>query len=333
MKISHFLVTGGNSFIGRHLINILIQKGVKISILVRNKKDIPIKWNNNYIKILDGDITSKSSLKAIYNSDVDVIFHLASYVHRKPKSEDEIRYVFKVNVEGTKNLLDSLCPTVKHIVFFSSVSVYGIESGFDIDELVKTDPVTTYGITKLKAEAIIRDWGKEENVKTTSLRMPLVYGPGNKGNIYKMVEAIDRGRFVMMGRGENKKSMVYVGNVTDAALAVVDRQRANNEVYVVTDGVDYTVKDLYETIAKGLGKKPLPFYIPISIAKGLAKIGDVGGNIIRKSLPFNSEVLGKLTSSLTFSPRKIQEELDFKPRYNLHNTINETIKWYKNSKL
>ena len=102
----------------------------------------------------------------------------------------------------------------------------------------------------------------------TSLRLPLVYGPGNKGNIYKMIEAVDRGRFVMIGRGANRRSMVYVGNVVDAAISVVNNSRADGSVYIVTDGIDYSLKDLYDTISKSLGKRPRSFFIPM-LGKGI----------------------------------------------------------------
>jgi nucleoside-diphosphate-sugar epimerase len=134
----------------------------------------------------------------------------------------------------------------------------------------------------------------------------------------------------MMGNGSNKRSMVYVGNVVDAGIAVIDRKVTDAKVYVITDGVDYTVRDLHKLIAKGLSKKPLPFYVPMGIAKLLAIAGDIASRITGKSLPFNSDVLGKLTNSFLFSSHRIQEDIGFKPKYNLYNTIDETIKWYKN---
>jgi nucleoside-diphosphate-sugar epimerase len=71
------------------------------------------------------------------------------------------------------------------------------------------------------------------------------------------------------------------------------------------------------------------YNIPISAARGLAYMGDIGGRIIRRPLPFNSEVMGKVTGSLTFSSKKITQDTGFIPKYNLYNTINETIIWYK----
>jgi len=321
------LITGGNSFIGRHLVNALIKEDVDVSIVVRNQKNIPASWESA-VKMYEGDITKKGFLKGT-SDDVDVIFHLAAYVHKETISGEEKKQAHEVNVEGIKNLLESVGPSVKHVILCSSVSVYGNTEGVVIDETTQTKPITPYGRTKLESEEILKKWGKEKGIKTTSLRLPLVYGPGNKGNIHKLIEAIDQNHFVMIGKGADKRSMVYVGNVVDAALSVVDCDSADGQVYLVTDGIDYSIRELCETIARELNKKLPSFYIPLIIAKGLAIIGDIGGFIIRKSMLFNSQVLNKLTGSLLFSSRKIQEEIGFKPKYNLHNTMNETINWYR----
>ena len=134
----------------------------------------------------------------------------------------------------------------------------------------------------------------------------------------------------MIGTGENKRSMVYAGNVVDAALKIVNNKDADDKNYLVTDGIDYSVIDLYKTIAKELGKRTSPFYIPMSIAGGIAWFGNIAGSILGKPVPFNSEVLEKLTGTLTFSSEKIRKEIGFQPKHNLYNTIAETIRWYKN---
>ena len=325
--INSALVTGGNSFIGIHLVSELIRRDVNTTVYVRSIKTIPEEWIGK-VKVVEGDIIDNNSLLNL-GDKFDVVFHLAAYVHKTPKSDDEKKYVFAVNVEGTKNLLESLSDSVGNIVFFSSVSVYGNDMGRNLDEDTSTNPTTLYGKTKLSAEQLVIDYGNKHKFKTTILRLPLVYGPGNKGNIYNMIKAIYNRRFVMMGRGRNKRSMVYVGNVVDAAMAVLNTEVSDGKVYLITDGIDYTVRDLYKLISKGLGRNPLPFNVPMGIAKMLAMAGDIGNKIIRKPLPFNSEVLGKLTDSLTFSSGRIQKDIGFKPKYNLYNTIDEIIRWYK----
>ena len=103
-----------------------------------------------------------------------------------------------------------------------------------------------------------------------------------------MIEAVDRGRFAVIGRGDNRRSMVYVENVVEATLAVASRRDLPGDLYIVTDGADYSVRELYEAIARGLGRRPLPFGLPLFVATLLARMGDFGGLVAGRALPFNS---------------------------------------------
>lgn len=332
-EVINALVVGARGFIGRYLVSKLIEKGGCVTVLVRSIQNVPSGWISA-VKIWKGDITEKASIAGICkNNNIEVVFHLAAKVHDLSEIDDTSGEHFAINVEGTRNLLNE-CSTscLKHFIYFSSVKAMAEESSETLDETFLSNPTTPYGESKLTAEKLVVEYGKKHGFKTTSLRLPLVYGPGNKGNIYKMVEAVDKGRFVMVGRGKNKRSMVFVGNVIDAALFVVGRSVTDGKIYIVTDGIDYTMKELYETIAKRLGKRPLPFYLPMCIAKKLAWAGDIGRNILKSSLPFDSGVLKRLTEPFTFSSFRIYKDVGFKPKYNLYNTIDETIKWYKSSR-
>lgn len=327
------LVTGASGFIGRYLTNRLIEQGADISIFVRNRKKIDKRWAKN-VKVYRGDITDKKSLLVV-SKDIEVIFHLAAaYIHKTPKSEEEKKYVYKVNVDGTKNILETFVPSLKHFIFFSSISVYdGVDNSDELDENSKVKPNNTYGESKLISERLIAEYGKKHGFITTSLRLPFVYGPGNKGNIFKMIEAIDKRRFILMGRGDNRRSAVYVGNVVDSALLVVGNEIATGKNYIVTDGINYTVKELYTAIAESLGRKIIPFYMPLWLAKTFAKMGDSIEKFSKSPFLFNSEVLRKLTASRCFSSKKIQEEIGFIPKHNFYSTINETVNWYKKTRL
>lgn len=319
------LVTGANGFIGQHLVQKLQKQGYNVNALVRNRENFSITSN---INIFEGDIFNRNILKKSVD-EVDVVFHLVAKTHDL-SGIDNTKDYFRINVEGTRNLLDACSGfKIKHFIYLSSVKTMAEESKHTLDETYDCTPTTPYGESKLVAESLVADYGNKHGFKTTSLRLPLVYGPGNKGNVYKMIVAIDNGKFIMMGKGENRRSMVYVGNVVDAGIAVIDRKVADTKIYLITDGIDYSVSDLYKLIAKGLGKKPLPFYVPMGIAKLLAITGDIGSKIVRMPLPFGSDILGKLTDSLTFSSRRIQEEIGFIPQYNIYNAMDDTIRWYK----
>lgn len=321
-------MVGASSFIGQHLIRKLIDKGDHVTGLVRNRPDKAEKWMKD-VKVVSGDITEKRSIAGLCK-DIEIVYHLAAKVHDFSNKGNNADEHSAVNVSGTKNILDECIHFgIKHFVYFSSVKAMAEERGNNLDETFSHSPETPYGKSKLEAEKIVEDYGKKYKFRTTSLRLPLVYGPGNKGNIYKMIEAVDRGRFVMIGRGANRRSMVYVENTVDAAISVLNNSVADSSVYIVTDGIDYSLKELYDTISKGLGKRPRSFFIPMGLARGFAVIGSIAGSIIGKQVPFNLNILDKLTGTYTFSSLKIQRELDFKPRYNLYNTISDTINWYK----
>ena len=321
-------MVGARSFIGQHLIRKLIANGDHVTGLVRNRPDKAEKWMTD-VKIVSGDITEKRSIAGICK-DIEIVYHLAAKVHDFSNKGNTADEHFAVNVSGTKNILDECIHFgIKHFVYFSSVKAMAEERGNNLDETFSPSPETPYGQSKLEAEKIVEDYGGKYKFKTTSLRLPLVYGPGNKGNIYRMIEAVDRGRFVMIGRGANRRSMVYVENVVDAAISVVNNSRADSSVYIVTDGIDYSLKELYDTISKGLGKRPRSFFVPMGLARGFAVIGDIAGSMIGKQVPFNLNILEKLTGTYTFSSLKIQREIGFTPRYNLYNTISDTINWYK----
>lgn len=321
-------MVGTRSFIGQHLIRKLIDKGDHVTGLVRNRPDKAEKWMKD-VKVVSGDITEKRSLAGLCK-DIEIVYHLAAKVHDFSNKSNTADEHFAVNVSGTKNILDECIHFgIKHFVYFSSVKAMAEERGNNLDETFSPAPETLYGKSKLEAEKVVEDYGGKYKFNTTSLRLPLVYGPGNKGNIYRMIEAVDRGRFVMIGRGANRRSMVYVENAVDAAISVVNNSRADSSVYIVTDGIDYSLKELYDTISKGLGKMPRSFSVPMGLARGFAMIGSIAGNLIGKQVPFNLNILEKLTGTYTFSSLKIQRELGFKPRYNLYNTISDTINWYK----
>ncbi len=130
-------------------------------------------------------------------------------------------------------------------------------------------------------------------------------------------------------RGDKCRSMVHVGNVVDAALTVAGNRNCPSELYIVTDDMDYTVRELYETIAEGLGRKAIPFGVPLGAARFLAVLGDIGGRATGRPIQFNTDTLRKLTTPLIFSSERLRRDTGFIPKYNLNNTIKEIIHWYR----
>jgi nucleoside-diphosphate-sugar epimerase len=134
---------------------------------------------------------------------------------------------------------------------------------------------------------------------------------------------------MMIGSGKNRRSLVFVGNAVDAALSVSGRIDRSSKTYIVTDGIDYSLRDLYAAISRGLGRKASSFYLPRGFARCAALTGDAIEFVTGLRSPFNSHSLEKLTNTFTFSSGRICSELGFRPRFDLYNTMGDLIRWYR----
>ena len=144
---------------------------------------------------------------------------------------------------------------------------------------------------------------------------------------------MDRERFFLVGDGSNLRSMVYVDNVVDAALCSAMAGQPGCKTYIVTDGVDYTLKAIYQIFASALGRTTRSIFIPFRFAKIAAKVGDVGRQVTGRRMPFNTDMFQKLTGSLVFSSALISNEIGFHPRHTfLKTAAAETIQWYRCSR-
>ena len=286
MKI---LVTGATGFLGKKIISELKNHDVR-SLSRKNS------WYNF-------DIASQVPE---FQDDFELVIHAAGKAHVIPNDEVEKKQFFEVNVLGTKNLLVGLSKSKipSKFIFISSVSVYGLQAGEDIDEtspLLATNP---YGKSKIEAEMLILKWCFENGIKLTILRLPLIVGSNSQGNLAAMIKGIKLGYYFNISGGTARKSMVLVSDVTRILLKVAEI----GGIYNLTDGIHPSFCELSKSISFKFGKSFVP-NMPLSIALLFAKIGDVLG----KSAPINTEKLTKLTSTLTFDDSKAKNAFEWNP--------------------
>ena len=150
-------------------------------------------WGQS-VTVVEGDVRDASLMKTAAVG-VDTVFHLAGKAHALSEvRKDEADY-FSINVDGTRNVLEGVAAGEVRKVVFSSVKAMGEESLACLDESVEARPTTAYGRSKLEAEQLALEYGQRAGLHVVCLRLPLVYGPGNKGNLFRMISAIDRGLF------------------------------------------------------------------------------------------------------------------------------------------
>ncbi len=325
--IHRALVTGAGGFIGQHLVKQLREKNIDVRALIRSH---PTSFSAD-VELVQGDLRDFSNLQQM-TKNCDTIFHLAGRTHALDEiDENEIEYR-SINIEGTRNLLEaSLKGGIKRFVFFSSVKAMGEKTTGCVDESHPAQPLSSYGRSKLEAEQLVLNFGKKHSIHTVCLRLPLVYGIGNKGNIFKMISAIDRGFFPPLPPMTGRRSMVHVSNVVEAALLAAVTPEADGQRYLVTDPTPYTSRQLYEIIRQELGKPTPRWHIPLGVLKLLGKIGDLFGKIRGKRFLFDSQALEKLTEESWYSSEKITRELGFKASFTFPNTLKELITWVHTS--
>jgi len=283
------------------------------------------------MEVIEGDVRNVHAIKVV-TAGVVTVFHLAGRAHALSEIGGDEALHQTINVQGTRNILEgAVAGGAKQFVLFSSVKVLGEGASGCLNESVEPAPVTAYGRSKFEAEQLVLDYSQRLILHASCLRLPLVYGPGNKGNLLQMISAIDRGFFPPLPEVSNRRSMVHVTNVVEAAVLVANYPAANGQCYIVTDGRSYSTCELYEMICKGLGKRIPRWYVPLKSLKALGRIGDFIGLVRGRRFLFDSDALEKLIGSAWYSSEKISRELGYRPSITFEDALPELIAWYRKS--
>jgi UDP-glucose 4-epimerase len=323
------LVTGAAGFIGTELLNQLSAKRVRIRALVHSR---PLDCApSSSIEVVHSDIEDAEALQAAVQG-VDTVFHLAARAHlfgQRPRRRNEYD---AINADGTRKLLQAATRAgVRRFIFFSSVKAFGEGSPADrpLDEDSLARPTSPYGRSKLTAEEIVRDSDQEEGIRCTCLRLPMVYGPHRDGNLFRMIQTIERGIFPPLPETGNRRSQVHVRDVVQAALLAASSDVALGQTYIVTDQCEYSTRQIYEMVCESLGGQVPRWSCPAALLRVAGHVGDIIGTIRRRPFVLNSQVVGKLLGSAWYDSSKISRELDYRPTTTLQASLPALITWYR----
>jgi nucleoside-diphosphate-sugar epimerase len=318
------LVTGASGFIGRVLARALHERGYAVRGLMRTAVAGP--WDECVCCDLSSGTLSPALLEG-----VSVVFHLAGNAHaERPMGQDEDALHEATTVRGTRVLLDAVRNAgTRSFVFFSSVKAMGEGTQGEWDESMTPRPTTPYGRARLAGEQAVSEAGRITDLHVCNLRLPMVYGPGGRGNLPRMIRAIDRGRFPSLPETGNRRSMVHVDDVVQAALLAAGDVRARGQTYLVTDGSAYSTRDIAVLIYMALGKRPPNLTVPWTLLHAAARTGDWLGSVRGKRVLFDSTVLEKLMGSAWYSSRRITTELGYQPTKNLRDGIEAMVATYR----
>lgn len=317
MYNQHLLLIGGSGFIGTYLIDTLDN----LCDIHNLDKRESLKYNS--LTEL-ADTRNFKLLNEKINGTIDWVVLLAAE-HKDDVSPVSLYY--DVNVEGTRNVLKAMdAKGIHKIIFTSSVAIYGLnKNNPDIDH--PADPFNDYGRSKWQAEELLREWYQKDPEKRTLIiiRPTVVFGPGNRGNVYNLLKQIASNKFLMVGNGENKKSMAYVENIAAFLKHCIQSNYDHYHVFNYVDTPDLTTRELVFVAEKTLGKKLPPYNIPYWIGY-MAGIGfDVLSKVTRRKYSISSIRIKKFCATTQFSSNSIQNYANFKAPFTLQEGLSKTI--------
>ena len=321
------LVTGANGFLGSALVNDLLESGHNVRVLVRH----PVSPSYpKAVEMIVGDIRDPQCAKQA-SAGCDTIVHLAGQAHALDDDHVNDQDYQSINVDGTKHLLDgAVAGGVRTFIFASSVKVFGETTTGSVDESESPAPQSPYARSKWMAEQLVASYAKG-SLATLSLRLPLVYGPTEKGNLYRMIAAIDRGKFPPLPPVQAVRSMLHVKNFVLAVRAILQSARFLKPMYVVTDAKPYSITEVYDLLRRGLGLQPPLSRVPLWALTAGGQCGDIVQALFGTTAPLSSATLEKLIGQAWYSPEALIRDMGYQPRYAFEDAVPELIRHYRSS--
>ena len=322
------LITGATGSLGPTVVQTFLEHGYRIRALAR--KSPPAGLFDRSVEFIQGDACDDALLSKIVN-DVHVIVHLAGLAHILDPGPSLRPEYQRINVGATENLVRSCRnANVERLVLFSTIAVYGPARDRIVSESTEAAPSTFYGRTKLEAERVVL---AARNVKGKSigtvLRISAVYGPRLKGNYERLVRAISRRRFVPLGRGDNRRPLIYDKDVARAALLAAERPEAIGEVFNVSHSNSPTVNEIIGAICDALGRPHPRFSIPIRPVRLGVTAAYKTAALVGVKLPVSPAAIDKFVEDMDVDSSKIRNRLGFIAEYDPQRGWREAIEHMK----
>jgi nucleoside-diphosphate-sugar epimerase len=309
------LVTGGTGAIGPAIVRALAAAGHAVRVLAAGAAAPGVLPEAVEVRI--GDVGDRDAVRSA-TAGMDAVLHLAALLHIVAPDERRQGDYERVNVGGTASVRDAALEAgVGRVVLFSTIAVYGSHPGL-ITEDTLPRPETLYGKTKLAAERLLLETCRTDGAPlATVLRLGAAYGARVKGNYRRLVTALAAGRFVPVGSGRNRRTLIFDRDAAAAALLALDHPAAAGRIYNVSDGEVHPVNAIIAAICEALGRPAPRLALPLGPLSAAAWVADHVSRATGVRFPVSRAALAKYTENMAVEGRRIQAELGFRPAFDL----------------
>ncbi len=320
------LVTGGNGFVGSHIVRLLVNRGHDVSVLLRDSSSIELIKDLPFTKVI-GDVTDKQSLEQVISNDIEWLFHNAAVMADWGGKS----HFYPVNVEGTRNILEEVRKKdIPRLIFTSSTAVYGFPNKDEpIDEKAPWKPMNTYQKSKAESESLIREYISEYGVRASMVRAPVVVGRGDMFTGPQIIERLKNGNMVTFGGGNNVQSYVHGEDFANCLILTAENfEKANENAYNVKS-FDCTMTQFLDATATELGVEKKYMNIPYGFAVATGSfLEGLYRAFNRKNAPALTSFRVKMFGSkYLIDTTKAMQELGYEPKWNLETTVRDMVEW------
>jgi nucleoside-diphosphate-sugar epimerase len=324
--VTTILVTGGNGFVGRHVVAALQDRGDDVRILALPGEDASC-LEQRGVAVCHGDVRVPGSLTRPVRG-ADAVLHLAAMMDVwRP-----IRDYRAVNVTGTQNIARAaLAAGVRRFVHMSSSSVYGVSLGRPADETFPLAPFPDpYPVTKAEADLAVQRMIARDHLPAVIIRPDQIFGPGDHLHFGRMADRLRSGRGIIVGSGDNAMPFVYVTDAVQGLLLALDRDHAVGQAYNISSDRPLTQRQLLDAIARDIGAAPPRFRIPYRplyaagyLAERLARLAPS-----RSRPPITRLGVAFFGTDNRYLIGKARRELGYCPQVDLCDGLRITAAWY-----
>ena len=320
-------MTGGTGFIGSHLVEALIQRGIQVRCLLREKRNL--KWLTGLpIETAFGDCGDHTSLEEAVK-EVDQIFHLAGVT----KAVAENTY-FEVNAFGTENLARACLkknPRIQKFIYLSSQAAAGpCRNGDKKRESDSCEPVSAYGRSKRRGEELALAFVHE--IPLLILRPCAVYGPREK-DMYTFFKLLSRKIKPCLSGEDQHMSLCYIEDIIQAILLAAQSREPSGEIFFLSDGQDYPMEEVGDVFAQAMGVNAFSIRIPEWTMMSVASFSEYFSKLSRRPpLLSKGKVEEIFQKNWVCDITKARRALGFEPHISLKQGAERTYQWYKKQK-